>query len=162
MLFRSVSKNLSSRKMSFRGQVMGGRIRSRVQNKHTQSAQIKSIKWFENFCQDAVKRVQQQAQIDNQELNQKIQIAEGRQAAEKIGAKYATISGEFSKPRSTVTRGPRGTSGKALRQRLQTMEDTKHERCFKNYEKYLQKWSNYEKQVEEHFKNRDALKYGSA
>ena len=41
------------------------------------------------------------------------------------------------------------------------MEETRDERCFRNYEKYLKKWSNYEEMVEEHFRNKDVLKYGS-
>ena len=41
------------------------------------------------------------------------------------------------------------------------MEDTKHERCFKNYEGYLRKWSNHEELIEEHFRNKEIMKWGS-
>ena len=52
-------------------------------------------------------------------------------------------------------------TGKSIRERLRAMEETRDERCFRNYEKYLKKWSNYEEMVEEHFRNKDVLKYGS-
>ena len=86
--------------MSFRGQVKAGKIRSRVLTKHTQSAQLKSIKWFDTFCQDAVKRVQEQADRDRRELSRKISIAEGRNVDGKRGGKgLASASFEIGNER---------------------------------------------------------------
>lgn len=60
-LRRTFSGKVSSRQMSFQSRILG-KMRQKFQNKHAQSTHIKTIQWFDEFCSNTVKRINEQSQ----------------------------------------------------------------------------------------------------